>query len=84
MLSVCLIMTLTACASFGPTKIQELDYPILPPDLRTCFEEVVPAPSRGVLKKAQVITLIADLKLSETEKVDCGERLISFYDGLSD
>lgn len=35
------------------------------------------------MTKAQVMKLVARLKLSETEKVQCGKRLIAFYDSLS-
>jgi hypothetical protein len=35
------------------------------------------------MSKAEVLTLISKLKLSETEKIECGKRLISFYDSLA-
>jgi len=48
-----------------------------------CFDHVVPAPNPGTLTKKQVIELIAKLKLSETEKVACGQRLLAFYGDLA-
>jgi hypothetical protein len=35
------------------------------------------------MTKKRVIFLIAALKKSETEKNDCGKRLIAFYDSVS-
>lgn len=34
------------------------------------------------MTKKQVLALVADLKLSEAEKVECGKRLIAFYEAL--
>lgn len=73
-------LTLTGCATSGLVKPS---YPVLPADLRVCFNETVPAP-KGPMSKGQVLNLIAALKESETAKTDCGARLISFYDSLSD
>lgn len=35
------------------------------------------------MPKKRVIYLIAALKKSESQKTDCGKRLIAFYDNLS-
>lgn len=35
------------------------------------------------MTKKRVIKLIAALKKSETQKNDCGKRLITFYDNIS-
>lgn len=35
------------------------------------------------MTKAQVMKLISSLKLSEAEKVACGNRLIAFYESLA-
>jgi len=52
----------------------------LPPDLLVCFDQTVPAPKPGPMTKAQALKLIGRLKLSETEKVACGKRLLAFYE----
>jgi hypothetical protein len=75
-------LTLSACATSG-NRIVAPHYPELPADLRVCFETSVAPPSSGVMTKKRVIFLIAALKKSETEKTDCGKRLIAFYDNVS-
>lgn len=70
-------MMLTSCVSSGPTTVS-LKVPAIPSDLRSCFDYIVPAP-KGPLTRGQVMKLISSLKLSETEKVRCGKRLIHFY-----
>jgi hypothetical protein len=35
------------------------------------------------MTKSDVFRLIAKLKLSEAEKVECGKRLIAFHDNIS-
>ncbi|MER8421854.1 hypothetical protein NKG95_28935 [Mesorhizobium sp. M1423] len=75
-------LTLSACATSG-AKFAKPHYPELPADLRVCFETQVAPPSSGVMTKKRVIFLIAELKKSETEKNDCGKRLIAFYDNVS-
>ena len=79
--SALLALTLTGCATSG-TK-PTLFYPELPADLRLCFDSSVAKPKAGPMTKAEVLTLVSKLKLSETEKIECGKRLISFYDSLS-
>lgn len=79
--SVFLVMTLSGCATSG--RFVEPSYPELPADLRVCFTDTVPAPKAGPMSKADVIKMIAALKLSETTKADCGTRLIAFYDNLA-
>jgi len=76
------VLTLSGCATSG-SKLVAPSYPELPADLRVCFETVVPAPKQGPMTKAQVILKIAELKRSETQKTDCGKRLIAFYDSLA-
>lgn len=51
----------------------------LPADLAICFDNSVPAPAPGAKGRAEVIRLIAELKLSEAEKIACGKRIIAFY-----
>jgi hypothetical protein len=72
-------MILTGCASFGnsPTNL-----PPVPTDLPDCFNKTVEAPPAGIVTKAQILRLIAELKRSETEKSMCGNRLIAFYESL--
>lgn len=74
-------MTLSGCVTSG--RIGKPSYPELPADLRVCFDSAVAAPKVGVMTKSQVMNLIAKLKLSETEKIDCGKRIIAFHDSLS-
>lgn len=79
--SALLALTLTSCATSGakPTLL----YPELPSDLRLCFDQTVAAPKAGPMSKAEVMRLVSKLKLSEAGKVECGKRLIAFYDSLS-
>ncbi|TCR92583.1 hypothetical protein EV561_10116 [Rhizobium sp. BK376] len=79
--SALVALTTTSCTSFGAKQLPDL-YPSLPADLRVCFDKATPAPPKGILTKAAVIDLIAKLHLSETQKIDCGKRLINFYDNL--
>ncbi|MGN6552083.1 MAG: hypothetical protein ACTHJ3_19635 [Pararhizobium sp.] len=78
--SALVALTLTGCATSG---VKPAVYPELPSDVRLCFNTEVPAPKPGALSKKQVIELIAALKQSEASKTECGKRLISFYDALS-
>lgn len=75
-------LTLSGCATSG-NRIVAPTYPELPADLRVCFSTTVAPPSAGVMTKKRVMNLIAALKKSETEKTDCGKRLIAFFDSLS-
>lgn len=75
-------LTLSGCATSG-NRIVAPTYPELPADLRVCFSTTVAPPSAGVMTKKRVMNLIASLKKSESEKTDCGKRLIAFYDNLS-
>ncbi len=75
-----LLLTLSGCVTSGN---KAPGYPVLPADLKVCFNTQVPAPKAGSLSKAQVIQLISALKKSEAEKTECGRRLIGFYESLS-
>ena len=76
-----MLATLTSCVAFGPSKPV---YPELPSGTRTCFEQIVPRPAQGPMTRAQVKSLIAKLKRSESAKVECGKRIIAFYDTLAE
>lgn len=78
--SACLLTTLASCGSSGKTEPKAL--PVLPADLKVCFNEHVPAPTQGPLTKSEVLALIADLKRSEMQKSLCGQRLVAFYESL--
>jgi len=77
-----LLLTLSGCATFGNKTVAPV-YPVLPADLTVCFNSQVPAPKAGSLSKGQVMALIAALRKSETEKTECGRRLIAFYESLA-
>jgi|GEM_PF-3177103 len=76
-LGACLLMILSGCAGSGtnPTAL-----PPVPADLKVCFDTTSTAPQEGILTKAEVIRLIAELRRSEVEKSLCGKRLIAFYE----
>jgi len=74
-------LTLSGCATSG--KFAAPNYPELPADLRICFNTIVAPPSVGPMTKKRVMLLIGAFKASETEKTDCGKRLIAFYDTLA-
>lgn len=78
--SALVALTATGCATSG-SSLRPLT--VLPADLRVCFDRSVPAPKPGPMTKSDVFRLIAKLKLSETEKVACGKRLIAFHDSLN-
>lgn len=78
--SALVALTATGCATSG-SSLRPI--PVLPADLRVCFDSTVPAPKPGPMTKSDVFRLIAKLKLSETEKVECGKRLIAFHDNIS-
>lgn len=65
---------LTACGASG--------IPPLPADLATCFDKTVPAPEPGALTAERVFRLIGDLKASETQKAQCGHRMVSMWKGM--
>lgn len=75
------VLTMSGCATSGSSLW--LPPPVIPADLRVCFDHTVPAPKRGPLTKSDVFRLITKLKLSEAEKVECGKRLIAFHDNIS-
>lgn len=74
--SVLALLTLSGCGGFGskPSTLAPL-----PADLATCFQTQVDPP-QGTLSKAEVMTLIADLKRSDEGKTLCGQRLIRLYE----
>lgn len=74
---VWMLLTLANCGRSGPTEA--LLAPV-PADLLVCFDGGVPAPPEGPMTNSEVLSLIAGLKLSETEKALCGKRLIAFYE----
>ena len=74
-------LTLSGCATSG--RFAAPNYPELPADLRICFDTIVGQPAVGPMDKKRVLSLIGKFKASETEKVDCGHRLITFYDTLA-
>ncbi len=76
-----MLVTLTGCVTSGTAKAPV--YPVLPADLRVCFDETVPAPAEGPMTKARVMFLIGSLKRSEAKLSDCGQRLVAFYDNVS-
>jgi hypothetical protein len=78
--SALVALTLTGCATSG--RYAAPTYPNLPADLRICFNTTVAPPSAGPMPKKRVMLLIAAFKASESEKTDCGKRLIAFYDNL--
>lgn len=78
--SALVALTVSGCATSG-VSLRPL--PVLPTDLRVCFDSTVAEPKPGAMTKSDVFRLIAKLKLSETEKVACGKRLIAFYDNIS-
>jgi hypothetical protein len=71
-------MTLTACAHSG----NNASLGPLPAELKTCFDQIVPAPGKPgtELTKQQMARLVADLKKSELAKSQCGKRLIAYYE----
>lgn len=71
---------MTGCATSGAKPA--LFYPELPADLRLCFDSPVAKPKAGPMTKADVLTLVSKLQLSETEKIERCERLIFFNDSL--
>jgi hypothetical protein len=77
------MLTLASCGNSGKTEPHG-SLPPLPSDLSTCFEHSPSFPSSGSLTKGDVMRLIAELKLSDTAKTLCGQRLIAFYGSLSD
>lgn len=79
---VLIAATLSGCVTSGSKSLKGTLTEI-PSDLRLCFDRTVKAPPKGPLSKAQVMNLVAELKVSETEKVACGKRLIAFYDNLN-
>jgi len=56
--------------------------PAMPSDLPACFGRLVTAPKLGPMTKREVYTLITQLRRSELEKAQCGERALAFYDRL--
>jgi len=78
--SVLMLVTLTSCVTSGTARPT---YPVLPADLRVCFDQTVPAPTKGPMTKGRVMFLIGALKRSEVKLSDCGHRLVTFYDNVS-
>lgn len=63
-------------------QLTVLPPPPIPADLKVCFDSIVSAPKKGPMSRKQVLQLVANLKLSEAEKVACGKRLIAFYEAF--
>lgn len=75
--SALVALTTTGCATSGSRV--PLPPPTIPADLAICFDTAVPAPKAGPMSKSKVIALVTALKVSETEKINCGKRLIKFH-----
>lgn len=67
---------LPSCVGSGVTFLRPAT---LPAELVLCFDTVVPVPDLGKMGRKEVIQLIVDLKISETEKTACGLRILAFY-----
>lgn len=76
MASALMVLLLTGCAGSGNRP----GLAPIPSDIRVCFNRLVPKPGEGVMKKSDVVQLIADLKRSEQAKSQCGKRLIAWYE----
>lgn len=71
------LLTLSGCGHFGRTEAQ------VPEELRTCFDSLVPEPQKATLSGGDIYQLIAELKVSELNKSECGKRLLSWVDSTS-
>lgn len=84
------LLTLTACASTGPTRAQietasiksqrSVSLATVPSDIRYCFKKLTGSPLPGEMSRAQVAELIGRLRASEYAKSSCGVRLLALYD----
>ncbi len=73
------MLTLAGCATSGGRSA----LPPIPLDIKLCFDTAVAAPKPGAMTKADVIKLVAALKLSDDAKTECGRRLIVFYESMA-
>lgn len=62
---------------------QQVQLPPIPSDLRQCFVGTVELPGQAEWDGEIVARVIADLRVSEASKTDCGRRLIAFYEDLA-
>lgn len=75
-MSVCLLMTLTACATYSGGRLPESSE-----DLRTCFERFAPKLPNEMTRR-EVIELLAAYDREDLKKTQCGKRLLAWVDGL--
>ena len=68
---------LAACATSG--EIPKANMSAIPPDIRSCIQQVVARPEALTTRK-QVALAITKLKRSADSKTRCGKRLIRIYD----
>lgn len=69
---------LSACETFSKEVVVQIG-PV-PSDLQVCFDRMVEFPDVVTLSEKDVVDLIGELRLSETEKALCGERLLEWIE----
>lgn len=80
---VLMLAVLTGCASSGAkNKMDPFNPRPIPGDIKVCLREKSPAPKRGNMSAAYVMSFIAHQKLLEEKKIRCGNRLINLYEAL--
>jgi hypothetical protein len=77
--ALCGALLLAGCSTFPASKVTAT-LPDVPAEVRTCFDQLVPAPAPGALTQKQIVHLVAQLRQSEQSKSACGRRLLAFYD----
>lgn len=81
-ISTSLLVALAACAT---PRVEQPEAPQLPPvptHIRACFSGVTSLPAGDGWTSEVVAEVIAELRVSELAKTDCGRQLLAFYDEL--
>lgn len=77
-----MLVLLTGCAGSGGKKIDPFHPRPIPGDIKACLREKTPAPRKGNMTAAYVMSFIARQQLLENKKIRCGNRLINLYEAL--
>lgn len=78
MLPAFLLTSLGSCAASIETTAQ---MPPIPEQLSGCFGPLTPLPE-GEWSVQRTVSVVASLRRSEIRRTDCGNQLVTFYNGV--
>ena len=75
-----MLLTLSACASFGGSDAAYKNAPAVPSDIKVCAQAKLKQPPKGPMSRKEVIQYVAYLKKEYDGKDSCLDRMIRYYE----